>query len=562
MTADPWGVTSGYNDASDHWHATSSATRHALLKAMGVDPAAPPHPLEAAFQIVYQNESTDLNGPGVVRLEDGGTIVIDRRLPPDVPLGYHEFDRKGSSRPTQLVVAPRQCLPPPDRAWGWAAQLYALRSRQSWGFGDLADLERLADWSSQQGARCLLINPLCAAAPVATQQASPYSPTSRRFRNPLYLRIERMAGAPEMVADLGLLVSSGRALNNNARIDRPEVFRLKQRACELLWERFQGDPRFDAFSRQQGTSLEQFALYCALAEQHGCDWRSWPAQYRRPELALARIDIDGLRRRVAYHQWLQWQLDLQLAAASKPLAIIHDLPIGFDAGGADAWAWQDTLAGGVSVGAPPDLYNAAGQDWGLPPLVPHKLRASGYVPWIETVRASLRHAGGLRMDHVMGLFRLFWIAHDDSPQQGAYVEYRADEMLAILALESHRAGAFVVGEDLGTVEPGTRSALASTGVLSCRVLWFENDPPEQYPHLALVSASTHDLPTIAGAWTSSDYRAQQQIGLDPSAEGAAHLRAQLAETARVRDNAPVVEVIDRTYAALAKAPSAIVTAML
>ena len=226
--------------------------------------------------------------------------------------------------------------------------------------------------------------------------------------------------------------------------------------------------------------------------------------------------IEEDHRDRAYHQWLQWLIDEQLGRASAEIRVMHDLPIGVDPGGADAWAWQDVLAQGCSVGAPPDLYNTQGQDWGLPPFIPHKLRACGYEPVVKTLRAVLRHAGALRIDHVMGLFRLFWIPHGMGPQHGTFVRYKAEELLAIVALESHRAGAFVVGEDLGTVEMGVREQLAERNVLSYRLLWFETTPPRDYPPLAMVAVTTHDLPTIAGLWSGEDLTAQEAIGLKPA----------------------------------------------
>jgi 4-alpha-glucanotransferase len=241
---------------------------------------------------------------------------------------------------------------------------------------------------------------------------------------------------------------------------------------------------------------------------------------------------------------------------------MQDLPIGVDPGGADAWAWQDLLAQGVTVGCPPDEYNTQGQDWGLPPLIPWKLRQAGYDPFIQTIRGTLRHAGGLRIDHVMGLFRLFWIPRNIDPAAGAFVRYNADEMLAILALESERAKAYVVGEDLGTVDEKARERLLDHGVLSYRVLWFESDPPAGFPERSLAAVTTHDLPTVAGLWTGSDLKTQQDLNLKPNEEGIAQIRERLAEMGGVTEATPIEEIIERAYALLAQAPSAILSATL
>jgi 4-alpha-glucanotransferase len=242
--------------------------------------------------------------------------------------------------------------------------------------------------------------------------------------------------------------------------------------------------------------------------------------------------------------------------------IMQDLPIGVDPGGADAWLWQDILAKEVSVGAPRDPFSESGQNWGLPPFVPHKLRAAGYEPFARTLRSAMRYSAGLRIDHAMGLFRLFWIPAGQSPRKGAYVRYNAEEMLSIVALESVRARAFVVGEDLGTVEPGVREKLAQFRVLSYRVLWFEENPPAHYPELSLASISTHDLPTVAGAWSGADFKEQKECGMETSEEGAEKNRKQLQKIADVAESAPVSEAIVKAHEALAEARSVVVLASL
>ena len=560
MATDPWGVDDGYHDIGGHWHATSPQTRRAIHVCMGVDDAAVGPGDEDAVRVVYPGAPVVWPAPGELRLEDGGTLRVGGQLPADLPLGYHEFRPSSGEGRTLVVAAPKECLEP-QRAWGWAVQLYAARSRESWGIGDLADLRRIGRWSAGLGAGLVQVNPLGTAAPVLPQHASPYYPSSRRFLNPLYLRVEEVPGAERLGPALERLAAAGRALAADRHIDRDAVFRLKQEALRQIWAGFTADDDFDRFCREQGAELDRFAAYAALAALHGGDWRAWPAGYHDPEARPVRALAREHPREIGYHKWLQWLLDRQLAAAAEALPLVQDLPIGVDPGGADAWVWQGLLAEDCTIGAPPDAFNPLGQDWNLPPLVPHKLRAAGYRPLVETVRAALRRAAGLRIDHVMGLFRLYWIPRGFGPAGGAYVRYRPDELLAIIALESRRAGAFVVGEDLGTVEPCVREQLAARRVLSFRVLWFEERPPSACPELAMAAVTTHDLPTVAGLWTGDDLAEQRALGFEADA-AMLGLRRHLAELVGLGDNAAVAEVIARTYRRLGEAPCLILAAAL
>ena len=556
-----WGIDHGYWDTGGTWREIGPDTADALLRAMGAEGRDAP-PTTSPTWFVGRGESPSLNSPADLVLEDGATVRAESALPPDLPSGYHDLRPLDGGPTTRLIVSPRRCHLPDDlRVWGWAVQLYAARSHDSWGMGDLGDLTRLAAWMEGLGAGVVAVNPLHAAAPALPQQASPYYPTSRRWRNPLFLRVEDVPGAADAGADLDVLAKAGRALNEDPRIDRDEIFRLKSEALTLLWARFAGDPAFDRFCEEHGDALEEFAVFCTIAERHGGGWHDWPAELQRPDspavAELARAEAD----RVAYHRWLQWLVDEQLAAASAHTPVVQDLAIGFDPSGADAWAWQDLLALDASVGAPPDEFNTQGQDWGLPPFVPWKLRASGYEPFIETIRLGLLHAGGLRVDHVMGLFRLFWIPRGLGPQAGAYVRYPASDLLDILAIESERSEAFVVGEDLGTIEDDARHQLAERRVLSYRLLWFEDRPPSDFPEQALAAVTTHDLPTIAGAWTGADLEAQRELGLQPNEDGMRRMRQRLLDTG-VADDAPVSEVVRSAHRALADAPSRVLVATL
>jgi 4-alpha-glucanotransferase len=568
MASDRYGIDDRYFDANGVEHEISADTRATLLAAMGVEPGAEPRAgsEESAVRLLVPGGDPAhrrLPEPAELMLENGASVTVDSDLPVTLPFGYHHL-RSRSGAETLLIVSPGRCFLPDDlRTWGFAAQLYATRSQASWGIGDLADLARLARWTRGLGGGALMVNPLVAPTPVAPIEPSPYYPSSRRFRNPLFLRIEDIPGWSELpAAERERLGNAGRALNTAARIDRDAIFRIKLEALAALAAGFRGDPGFDAFRVEQGDALADFATYCVLAEQHGKDWRQWPAGYRRPDsgdIARFRADNDA---RIQFHAWVQWRLDEQLARASRDIAIVHDLPIGLDIAGADAWCWQDFMATGVSVGAPPDEFNAAGQDWGLTPFIPFRLRGAGYRPFIETIRAMLRHAGGLRIDHVMGLFRLFWIPRALGAKGGSYVRSRPEEMLAIVALESARARAFIVGEDLGTVEDGVRERLAQQHMLSYRLLYFEPKPPGEFPELALSSITTHDLPTIAGLWTGADLEAQKRIGLRPNEEGTKGLRDKLRDLGGLDEHAPAQQAIEATHRALARAPSRILLATL
>jgi 4-alpha-glucanotransferase len=584
VTTDSWGIDDQYFDALGTAHVTSRETRAALLAAMGRDPAevdlAPAGPTAGQVRMVQVVRVTDLadpsqaggaaaiDAPGRLTLEDGAVIGVERRLPRDLPIGYHRLaPRGGGGGETLVIVTPGRCyLPDELRTWGWAAQLYATRSRESWGIGDLADLARLGRWSRQAlGAGVIMVNPLTAATPVAPIEASPYYPSSRRFRNPLYLRVEDVPGArgaDGLAVDLQRLASAGRALNGARRIDRDAIFQLKMQALETLFDRFGDDPRFDRYRQEQGDALTQFAIFCTLSERHGRDWRRFPALYRRPDGPEVGAFALEQARRIRFHAWLQWLIDEQLALASAEIPLMHDLPIGLDIAGADAWCWQDLLASGVSVGAPPDEFAKEGQDWGLTPFIPHALRATGYLPFRETIRAMLRHAGSLRIDHVMGLFRLFWIPRALGASGGTYVRSQADELLAIVAIESHRARAFIVGEDLGTVEEGVREKLAEQRMLSYRLMYFEPKPARDFPELSLSSVTTHDLPTLAGLWTGDDVTDSRAAGIPTNEPGMRELRQKLATEAEIPEEATAEAAIEKTYRALAGAPSRVVLATL
>jgi 4-alpha-glucanotransferase len=589
MSTDRFGISDRYHDTQGRTHVTSPETRAALLAAMGVSTEeaavataeaakAAEGDAKPAEGAPHRNDGTDddavrvllpggdraLAQPVEILLEDGTARVADTALPEDLPFGYHRV-RARDGRETLLIAAPASCHLPDDlRTWGFAAQVYAARSGASWGMGDLGDLARLGKWARSLGAGVVMINPLSAPTPVPLIEPSPYYPSSRRYRNPLFLRLEDVHGFAALGADGERLANAGRALNHDRRIDRDAVFRLKMEALGKIYAAFPGDPAFDRYLGVEGDALTEFATYCALAEKHGKDWRRWPEEHRRHDSAGVRAFREENVPRVRFHAWLQWLLDAQLAKASREIPLVGDLPIGIDVAGADAWCWQELMARDVSVGAPPDDFAANGQDWGLTPFVPHRLRAAGYRPFIQTIRSMLSHAGGLRIDHVMGLFRLFWIprATGLGAKGGAYVRSRADELLAICSVESARAKAFIVGEDLGTVEAGVREKLSEKKMLSYRLLYFEPNPPAQYPELALTSVTTHDLATIAGLWSGSDLEDQRRIGQNPNEDGMRQLREKIARLDGLPEGATAEDAIVKTHEALAHAPSRVLLATL
>jgi 4-alpha-glucanotransferase len=539
MTLDPLrraaearGVATRFTDATGRDHQVSDATLRAVLAALGEEQPTPGSawpPVVVARAGGFAAWRPPAGARAGVLLESGEERPLPDGLPGDLPPGRHRVEGRGGS--TALVVAPGRCHLPPalaagGRAWGWAVQLYALRSRASWGIGDLADLAGLLAATAPLGAGFALVNPLHAASPA---EPSPYNPSSRVFRNPVYLRVEAVPELGALTPRERALVEGrsrrGRRLLDRNLIDRPAVARLKDEALRLA---FAALPRLPARRaglaayRAASSGLDDYATFCALQQVHGRDWRTWPAAYRRPGRAeVARFRAER-RDEVAYHAWLQWLLDEQLDAVPVPaggLGVVNDLAVGFAPDGFDAWWFQDELARGITVGAPPDPLGPHGQDWGVPPFVPARLAAHAYEPFARTIRAGMAHAGGLRIDHVMGLFRLFWIPEGAEPADGTYVAYPADDLLGVLALESARARALVVGEDLGTVAPGVRERLAAEGVLSYRLAWFERGADGRrrraadYPRLALAAATTHDLPTIAGFLDGSDLAELRDIGV-------------------------------------------------
>lgn len=551
---DAWGIIPAFEDADGQWHEVPAATRDALVEAMGGDPRADgPPATDDRVLVVRRAAPHALDRPGEVVLEDGTRRPPSRAVPPDLPLGYHQLFLTGQDAPTRLIVSPGRCHLPDDlRWWGVVVQLYRAWSRSSEGIGDLADLRALATWLADVGADALMVNPLGTAVPTTPRDPSPYLPSSRRFLDHIHLRVAEVPGAEAAGPVAG---------RPSGRVDHDTVAAAKLAALERAFAAAGEDPALDAWVAGADPALRTFAAWSVAAERHGDDWRHWPVDLRHPEGGgLARLRLQAPDR-VRFHLWLQWCADRQLAAAAAPLQLVRDLPIGASPYGFDAWQYQDLLATDVTVGAPPDLLGPEGQDWQLPAFVPWKLRAAGYEPFIQTVRAAFRHAGALRIDHALGLFRLFWIPPGDTPAHGAYVAQPTAELFDVLALESHRAATVVIGEDLGTVGAGVRDELGARHMLRYHVGWFEDDPPSAWDRRALASLSTHDLPTVAGVWGGEDERELRDIGQDPDVEWYGQLRDRLAAMAG-GPGAGLDEVLEGAHRWLGSAPSAILLTQL
>jgi len=515
-------------------------------------------------------------------------------LPDDLPLGYHRlYIQAGSTESsTTLIVVPAKLEMPPrlgaKRTWGLATQLYSVQSERSWGIGDLTDLTDLAVWSGAcYGAGYILVNPLHSAAPVAPMEPSPYLPTSRRYVNPLYLRPEAIPEFAE-VRQRGRIRRTRLALQENSRrtelIDRDAAWAAKREVLESVSRVKRSAGRqlaYEAYREREGRSLDDFAVWCALAERHGPDWHRWPKKFSGPARSGVAEFAAKHAETVDFHRWLQWQLDDQLATAQSTavragmeLGIMHDLAVGVDPNGADAWAMQDVLALGVTAGAPPDEFNQLGQDWSQPPWRPDQLVDQGYRPFRAMVNAILRHGSGVRVDHIIGMFRLWWIPKGALPTDGTYVRYDHEAMIGILALEAHRAEAVVVGEDLGTVEPWVRDYLARRGLLGTSILWFELDrdgdggplQAQRWREFCLSSVTTHDLPPTAGYLAGEHVRLRDELGLltrpvdEELAEDRAEQAAWVTELRRVGllgEKPGVDETVLALYRYLGRTPSRI-----
>ncbi|AQQ15838.1 4-alpha-glucanotransferase [Corynebacterium glaucum] len=449
-------------------------------------------------------------------------------VPGDLPIGWHELHLESDDldEVCTLIVVPevletnQEYIQHP--VWGVMAQLYSVRSEESWGIGDFNDLGRLAEIVAAEGADFLQINPVHAAQPVPPVEDSPYLPTSRRFVNPIYISVEAVPEFRRLSSHVRVqimeLAKPLKRMNRTAEpLDRDTIFRVKLTVLrELFFLSMSDEARandFEMFVEDEGEGLEEFARWCA---QQAVETEL--SRHAGPQ------ELDELTQ---FYMWLQFIADEQrriaqerAEAAGMKIGIMTDLAVGIHPGGADAHALRDVLVADASVGAPPDQYSQQGQDWSQPPWNPQKLAEAGYGPWRDLLRTVLRHSGGVRVDHILGLFRLFWLPRMDSPAEGAYMNYDHEAMVGVLALEAQRAGAVVVGEDLGTFEPWVQEVLRDKGILGTTVLWFESTPwdnsplpSEQYRNLSLTAVGTHDLPPTAGYMKGAHNELRHELGL-------------------------------------------------
>lgn len=516
------------------------------------------------------------------RLIDGVQYQRGLLRLPVCPPGYHQLIVRAPDNAEAgmtLIVAPSasyqpQILAEGGRIYGPALQLYGVRTQRNWGIGDFTDLRLMVELAGESGMDIVGLNPLHALFPGNPAHASPYSPSSRLFLNILYLDVEALADFAEcdeartMVADEAFQARL-RALRSEELVDYPQVMAAKQALLTRLYQHFRerhlqgSSPRgrqFRAFQSAGGERLRRHALFEALQAHFQAQdasvwgWPVWPEEaYRDPAAPEVAAFAQKHIEQIEYYEYLQWLADQQLDAAGKTsltfglgVGLYGDLAVSVDRGGAEAWANQDCYALGASVGAPPDDFNLDGQDWGLPPWIPARLREIAYAPFIATLRANMRHMGALRIDHVMGLMRLFWIARDSGAVAGTYVSYPFDDLLGILMLESQRNRCLVIGEDLGTVPDSLRERLQHAGLLSYRVLFFSRDgqsgfmAPADYPVQSLVTVTTHDLPTLRGYWHGQDIDVRATLGLFPDES----VRQQQV-MARAHDRAALLIALER-----------------
>ena len=557
-----------------------------------------------------------------VRLEDGGVRELSQAddwtparevdgvmtgqatvlVPADLPLGWHELVAEigqswaGPARTATaaLAVTPDRLELPAalgGRGWGAMAQLYSTRSRGSWGVGDLDDLTEMLSFLGDEGADFLLINPLHAAEPTVPMTPSPYLPVTRRFVNPIYIR-------PENILEVSRLSGPRRSLVqwaaeevhpanlSAAPIDRDAAWKAKSEALEVIFAAGRSRARqrdFERFRAEQGQGLERFALWSALTEKYG-PMRQWPEHLREADSAFVANEARTLTERIDFFAWLQWIVDEQLCraqaqakASGMALGVMEDLAVGVHPRGADVWTTPQAFASGMAVGAPPDMYNQLGQNWSQPPWSPVYLAEHAYQPLRDMARTVLRHAGALRVDHIIGLFRLWWIPEGMGADQGAYVRYDHEAMVGIVMLEAYRAGAVIIGEDLGTVEPWVHDYLASRGILGTAVLWFENQDdgwpkqPEAYRHLSLATVTTHDLPPTAGYLADEHVALRESLGLltEPVDQVRAQARlerermlARLREHGLLGEQPSEREIVEALHRYVARTPAALIAVAL
>ena len=554
----------GWLSELDHEAATAMVTP---VRVVERDAAAARH-----VEVTLPADVTTARVRATVTEESGRRSVAEGivrrkgrlRLATPLPFGYHRLrvEVSGANRELEgeqsLIVVPSRCVTPDmllggDRVFGIVANLYAVRREGDWGIGDTGALMALAELGARHGAEFVGINPLHALFNRGTD-ISPYSPVSRLFRNHIYMDVASLAGVantPEGAALRERLEVEARALRDASHVDYERVLRIKEQAMRAAHVAFRerggaGRDEFEAFVRERDPELTRYATWMTIAESAGSnDWRAWPAALHEPDAPAVAAFREAHADRVDFHRWAQFELHRQLGECATRarnlgmrIGVYQDLAIGTNPGGSDTWSYPDLFLRGAAIGAPPDPYSAVGQNWGLPPMSPRALKAQGYRYWVKLLRGAFEHAGALRIDHVMGLFRSFWIPDGGTGLDGAYIRFPAADLLGILALESVRHDALVVGEDLGTVPDYVPPAMRKWGLLSSKVLYFEKQGPEfrpasKYPPLSLATANTHDMAPLAGFWRERDLEIRRAVGL---ARTDAEYRAEVAQRQRERES--------------------------
>ncbi|WP_058969768.1 4-alpha-glucanotransferase [Type-D symbiont of Plautia stali] len=548
------GIAVEFINAKGEPESISDETKRALLAVMDT-PAGkvPPLPPVQVFTPRTKRQLTP-QGKGEfswqLQSEQGKTFSGTLQggealtLPPRLPQGYHSFTlRQGRKQwQTRIIIAPRRCyLPEPlqqgEKRWGALVQLYTLRSDSNWGIGDFGDLQQMLEQVAANGGDFVGLNPLHALYPAQPDHASPYSPASRRWLNVLYIDVNQVAAfAHSIAAQRWWKLAKTRTALKQARatdwVDYSAVAALKIAALRFAWQSWKPDADFQQFVAEGGDALRYQAAFDGILAERAAShpdewgWEKWPEGWRhahQPEVQQWCADHED---EIQFWSWLQWLAQQQFAACwqrsqqlGMAVGLYRDLAVGVAQHSAETWLDPQLYKLGASVGAPPDRLGPLGQNWALPPLDPHVMRARGYQPFIDLLRANMRDCGALRIDHVMALLRLWWIPYGEGADKGAYVSYPVDELMAILALESQRHGCMVIGEDLGTVPPMIVRMLRSHGIFSWKVLFFEQErdgryrPPSAYPRQSIASASTHDLPTLSGFWQAGDLTLGEKLGM-------------------------------------------------
>ena len=555
IAAEQNGVQQEFWDNFGNIHATSRETNLAILTSLGVAPAE---------EVSY----SELVPPVMVVLEGEPERIPGTDLwTPNLPLGYHSAHVGG--RAMRLIVCPKSAVRLEGKRAGLGVTLYGVRSARNWGCGDFRDLRDLSSWAAEElAADFIALNPLHAIHNRIPYNQSPYLPNSIFYRNWLYLDVEAVPG----YAAIRAAFETPATLAEKARLRATDIVQyeavaaLKRRALEMVFARDGVSSECAAWIAAEGDLLRLYATYCALDEHHHAAdpevwvWPQWPTAYQDPGSAEVAEFAAAHERQIAFHGWLQFLVDGQIAEAQKHalaagmgIGLYHDLALATDRCGSDLWAHRPFFVKGARVGSPPDGFSPSGQDWSFPPPNQQKHLEDGYRLFRESMAKSMRHGGALRIDHVMRLFRLYWIPDGHTAAEGAYVRDRAKDLVRILALESVRSGAAIVGEDLGTVEDEVRETLARFGILSYRLLIFEQNEagfkaPEDYPEGALTSTTTHDLPTVDGFWTGADIEARLQAGTVDDAAYAAQKVDRVRDRQRLLDALYKAELLPDGYA--------------